>query len=303
MKHELIQDSNKIILKNVKDFEPKDIFECGQCFRWKKEDDASYTGVAYNRLLNVKKVNNEIHFKNTNYQDFLNIWVNYFDLNTDYSLIKKRLSNEDKVMEKATSFGDGVRILRQEPWETIISFIVSANNNIPRIMKAIELMCSRFGNEVGIYNGKKHYSFPEPKVLANLKPEDLSACNMGYRGPYIIKTAKQILSNPNQIDLLQGINTDICREGLMELSGVGPKVANCIAFFAFGKLDAFPVDVWVKRLMEFFYFNEEMKPKEIEAFAKKQYGQYAGYAQQYLFYYGRELGIGKGGAKVVGYNS
>ncbi|SCY73205.1 DNA-3-methyladenine glycosylase family protein [Alkaliphilus peptidifermentans] len=294
MKYEWLYQSNKIIVKNVKDFELKDIFECGQCFRWRKEDDNSYTGVAYNKLLNINKIDEDIHLLNTNPIDFEEIWINYFDLNTDYAIIKKNLIKKDDVMKRATSFGNGIRILKQEPWETIVSFIVSANNNIPRIMKAIELLCSKYGEEIGSFNGKLYYSFPRPEIIAKLKPEDLSACNMGYRGPYIIKTANQVLSNPNLIPMLRAQNTDHCRKGLIDFSGVGPKVANCIAFFAFGKLDAFPVDVWVKRLMEYFYFHSEMKPKEIEDFAKNQYGSYAGYAQQYLFYYGRELGIGKG---------
>ena len=298
MKHQLRASENSIILDNVRDFVPKHIFECGQCFRWDKEMDGSYTGVVKNHILNVAKFNTEIIFKNTNIKEYEDIWFDYFDLNTDYSCIKNMLVSNDDVMKVATEFGSGIRILKQDPWETIASFIISANNNIPRIKKAITLLSEKYGEFIGKYNGKSYYSFPKPEILMKLKHDDLLACNLGYRGSYIIETARVVASNPLLLqDIGQGSTVE-CHKKLLQLKGVGPKVANCIAFFSFGKLDAFPVDVWIKRLMEYFYFTKETPPKEIETFAQSIYGDLAGYAQQYLFYYGRELDIGKGDKNV-----
>ncbi|KAB3532099.1 DNA-3-methyladenine glycosylase family protein [Alkaliphilus serpentinus] len=289
----LIQHGDSIYLKNQGDFQLEHIFECGQCFRWNKEADGSYTGVVQGRILNMTQKKQDIYFKGSTEDDFVGIWHNYFDLNTDYSIIKNQLSDNDEVMRAATAFGSGIRILRQDPWETIISFIISANNNIPRIKKSIELLCKSYGKRIGSFNGVEYYSFPEPHVLKDLDNGALSACNMGYRGPFIIKTAQRVYEEPELLNSLYKEDTVNCKKRLLELMGVGPKVANCIAFFSFGKLDAFPVDVWIKRLMEHFYFHKDMKEKDIEAFAKNQYGEYAGYAQQYFFYYGREKNIGK----------
>jgi len=289
---------NSIIIDGIMDFEPKHIFECGQCFRWELESDGSYTGVVNGKILNVAKKENEIIFNNTNLKYFTDYWIDYFDLNTDYGSIKKELVKDDIVMKKATEFGYGIRILKQDPWETIASFIISANNNIPRIKKAISLMSERYGEFIGIYNDRRYYTFPAPEALMLLEERDLKECNLGYRADYMIDTARAIASNPALIAEIGQGNRLECHKQLLQLKGVGPKVANCIAFFSFGKLDAFPVDVWIKRLMEHFYFHKDTPPKEIEAFAQGKYKALAGYAQQYLFYYGRELDLGKGDKDV-----
>ncbi len=290
----VIEKENGIILKNQQDFELSHIFDCGQCFRWEREPDGSYTGVAYGKILNVNKIGQEIHFNHTNQKDFEEIWTGYFDLNTDYSSIKQTLAKEDAVMEQAVAFGGGIRILRQDFWEALISFILSANNNIPRIKKIIGLISQRYGQYLGTFEGKDYYSFPEAAVLKEVSKEELMACNTGYRAGYIIAAAAQLLQRQTEIDRLQEADWENCHRWLMEFTGVGPKVANCIAFFSMSKLEAFPVDVWIKRLMEHFYFKEEKPAPYIERYAKTKFGQYAGYAQQYLFYYGRSLGIGKG---------
>lgn len=290
----VIEKENGIILKNQQDFELSHIFDCGQCFRWEREPDGSYTGVAYGKILNVNKIGQEIHFNHTNQKDFEEIWTGYFDLNTDYSSIKQTLAKEDAVMEQAVAFGGGIRILRQELWEALISFILSANNNIPRIKKIIGLISQRYGQYLGTFEGKDYYSFPEAAVLKEVSKAELVACNTGYRAGYIIAAAAQLLQRQTEIDRLQEADWENCHRWLMEFTGVGPKVANCIAFFSMSKLEAFPVDVWIKRLMEHFYFKEEKPAPYIERYAKTKFGQYAGYAQQYLFYYGRSLGIGKG---------
>lgn len=290
---DIIYEDNRVIIKNIKDFDPQHIFECGQCFRWNREEDGSYTGIAHKKILNVKKVGNDVIFNNTSEMDFKEIWMNYFDLNTDYSLIKEKISQDDDIMKKAVTFGNGIRILKQEPWETVASFIISANNNIPRIKKTIELLSESYGEYLGEFNGEKKYAFPEVEVIKDLSIEELKACNTGYRAPYIIKTAQMIGDVPIELKELQKLDIDDCEKALLQYHGVGPKVAHCILFFCIGKMEAFPVDVWVKRVMEYFYFHKEMPAKTIQTFASQKYGKYAGYAQQYLFYYARELNIGK----------
>ena len=278
---------------NIKDFNPKHIFECGQAFRWYKEDDGSYTAIHREKVINVKKGNDDIIFSNTNEEDFQNIWYDYFDLQTDYNKIKKELS-KDPVLREAIKFGEGIRILNQDPYETTISFIISANNQIPRIKKSIELISKNYGNFIDEYNGIKYYSFPEPEVLANANEKELEEkCKVGYRAKYIVNTSKMIYNKEVNLDELHNMATNDAKEILMKLPGVGPKVSDCILLFSLNKNDAFPVDVWVKRVMEHFYLKEDTKLKDISKYAEEKFGPLAGFAQQYLFYYAREMGIGR----------
>ena len=277
----------------IKDFDPKHIFECGQAFRWRREDDDSYTAIHGGKIINVKNDNENIIFSNTNEEDFQNIWYNYFDLQTDYGKIKAELS-KDKVLEEAIKFGEGIRILNQDPYETTISFIISANNQIPRIKKSIELISENYGEFIGEYKDKKYYSFPEPEVLANTDEKELEEkCKVGYRSKYIVNTSKMIYNKEVNLDELYSIKTKDAKEILMKLPGVGPKVSDCILLFSLNKNDAFPVDVWVKRVMEHFYLKEDTKLKDISKYADEKFGDLGGFAQQYLFYYAREQGIGR----------
>lgn len=197
------------------------------------------------------------------------------------------------MINEAINFGSGIRILNQELWETIVSFIVSSNNNIPRIKKSIELISERYGEYIGTYRGKKRYSFPEADKLMELSVEELKACNTGYRANYIIETARLFSDEIFTIDIFNKLNSEQSLKELTRFTGVGPKVAHCINVFALGKRDAFPVDVWIKRIVEFLYFKEETSPAKIQKFANEKFGVYAGFAQQYLFYYARELNLGK----------
>ncbi|HAE92808.1 MAG TPA: 8-oxoguanine DNA glycosylase [Tissierella sp.] len=292
MKYNIIEEKGKIILKDIKNFEPKHIFECGQAFRWKVEEDKSYTTVAYGKVLNVKKENNDIILSNTNIEDFNNIWYNYFDLDRDYDEIKKELS-KDPILDEAIKFGEGIRILNQEPFEMVISFITSANNQIPRIKRSIELMSKHYGEKI-VPGEQEYYSFPTAENLSNAKPEDLKEiCKVGFRGERIVQTAKIIANGELDLNSIYNLTRDEGKELLMTLPGVGPKVSDCILLFAFNKDDAFPVDVWVKRVMEHFYLKEDTNVKLIGTHGARIFGNLAGFAQQYLFYYARELGIGK----------
>lgn len=290
MEYNIIVEDNRIVLKEMRNFDPKHIFECGQAFRWKVEDDNSYTTIAYGKVLNVKRENNDIIMNNTNLDDFYNIWYNYFDLGRDYDEIKEELS-KDPILKEAIRFGEGIRILNQEPFETIISFIISANNQIPRIKKSIELISRNYGEKI---EGTEYYSFPKAEKLAEAKPEDLKEiCRVGFRAERIVETSKIIASGGLDINKIYGLPKEEGKELLLKLPGVGNKVSECILLFAFKKSDAFPVDVWVKRVMEFFYLKEDTDVKLIGDYGAKLFGSLAGFAQQYLFYYARELGIGK----------
>ncbi len=293
MEYNIIEKDRNIIIKDMKDFEPKHIFECGQAFRWHVENDGSYTAISRGKVINVKKVQDDVVFSNTNMEEFKNIWYDYFDLGRDYGVIKKELS-KDPILEESIRFGEGIRILNQEPFETIISFIISANNQIPRIKKSIELMSQNYGESIGTYNGKEYFAFPNAEVLATVDEEELKENNkVGYRAKYIINTSKMIKNKDIDIEKLQNTPTKEAKKILMKLPGVGPKVSDCILLFSLDKNDAFPVDVWVKRVMEHFYLKEDRKLKDIEIYAEEKFGDLAGFAQQYLFYYAREKGIGR----------
>ena len=283
----------KYIIKNCNTFELKDIFECGQCFRFNKQEDESYTGVIGNNVINVKKVDNEIHIRSVGQDNLEELVVNYFDLNRDYEQIKDKLSKIDENMEKSISYGKGIRILNQDLWETIISFIISANNNIPRIKGIIDRMSERYGKKI-IFEGKEYYTFPTVDELSKASVEDLRALGLGFRDVRVYETTKMIKNK--EVDLEQLKNEkdfNKVRNTLLTLPGVGPKVADCILLFStLKRWEAFPIDVWVRRVMNELYIKNpdetKVKKEEIEKIAYEKFGNLAGIAQQYLFYWKRE---------------
>lgn len=287
MKYEIYEMNGNVILKGARDFELKHIFDCGQSFRWYKEEDGSYTGTALKRVLNVKKDGDILVFNNTNYDEFMNIWYTYFDLNRDYGKIKDELSI-DPVLRDAVEFGSGIRILRQDEWEILISFIISANNRIPMIKKAIGMISKMWGKPME-YNGKTFYTFPNPEELSRASVDELESCNTGFRAKYIKETAEMVRNRSIDLYGLKDIGYVKAREELMKLPGVGPKVSDCILLFSMGYYEAFPVDVWVKRVMQYFYLAPDVSLKKIEDYAQDRFREKAGFAQQYLFYYAREL--------------
>ncbi|MDD7753621.1 MAG: DNA glycosylase [Clostridiales bacterium] len=290
----IIEKDNQIILEGIsEDFEPKHVFECGQCFRWLREEDGSYTGVVQGKVINVKKENDLIIFDNTNKEDFENIWFDYFDLRRSYGEIKNKLKVMDEYLEKATEFGKGIRILQQDGWEMLISFIISANNRIPMIQRAINNLSERYGKFIDEYRGKKYYAFPTPEELSTVSVEDIRACQTGFRDKYIKSVVDYVNENDEDVLSYRKLDTSECIKELVKFNGVGPKVADCIALFGMQKYDTFPVDVWVKRVMEEFYVEDNLSLPKIRKFALDKFGDLAGFAQQYLFYYARELGIGR----------
>lgn len=287
------EEGNAVILEGVTDFDPKHIFECGQCFRWHRQEDGSYTGVAYGKVINVKRENDKIYLNNTNLKEFEEVWSNYFDLGTNYTDIKNTLKAMDEYLDKACDFGWGIRILKQDGWEMLISFIISANNRIPMIQRAIENLSREYGTFIQVYEGKEYYAFPTPEQLSHASQEDIRACQTGFRDKYIKSTVDRVMEDKEDVSGYKELETQMCIKELSKYSGVGPKVADCIALFGMEKLDTFPVDVWVKRVMQEFYVTDEMSLPKIRQYAVDKFSDLSGYAQQYLFYYARELGIGK----------
>lgn len=285
-----------IVIKDVRNFELAHIFECGQCFRWYKTEEGSYIGVAYGKVIEVEKANNDVILHNATEEDFKNIWAEYFDLYRDYSEIKNILS-KDEILAKSVEFGHGIRLLKQDPFEIIVSFIISANNRIPMIKKAIKNISERWGDPIE-YKGNIYYSFPTVEQLKDATEDELKACSVGFRAKYIKDTVNKIYQNSieecekyeKEYDMLwiKNQQDDICHKVLQNYSGIGAKVADCVMLFSMEKYSAFPVDVWVKRAMQYFYLAPDVSLKKIRDFGREKFGELSGFAQQYLFYYARE---------------
>ena len=278
------------IIKNVQSFEPVHIFECGQCFRWNQEEDGSYTGIFKNNVINVKKEDKDVIFTGICEGNIKEICTKYFDLNTSYEDIKYNLSKIDKYLENSIAYGTGIRILKQDLWETLISFVISANNNIPRIKTIIERISKKYGDKI-TFKVKEYYTFPTPEQMADATVQDFRDLGLGFRDVRVYETVQRTLKKEIDLDNLKNeINVEKLREELLKIPGVGPKVADCIMLFSLEKYEVFPVDVWVRRVISELYFeNKEQQPKVIQKFAKEHYGDLAGLAQQYLFYWRRDM--------------
>ncbi|MBF1294518.1 MAG: 8-oxoguanine DNA glycosylase [Parvimonas sp.] len=289
----LYEKDNLVILEDVENFDARAIFTCGQAFRWYEESDGSFTTVHLGRVLNVLNEKDKVVFKGTNLEEFNEIWMDYFDLNTNYKEIRKELSNNE-ILAKAMEYGKGIRILNQNHFEMLISFIISANNMIPRIKKSIEVISMRYGKFICEDENRKYYSFPTVEELSKATVEDLREfAKVGFRDKRIFETVNMILNEKINLDNFENLETDTLREELLKFSGVGNKVADCIMLFSYKRGEVFPVDVWIKRVMEELFIKKETPVKKISKEADRIFGKYAGYAQQYLFYYGREEKIGK----------
>ena len=287
-------EEQKYVLENAKSFNLRDIFECGQCFRWNKQEDGSYTGIWKENVLNIRQENNKIIFKGICQNGDIEKEIKeYFDLERNYEEIKDKLEKIDENMKLSIKYGEGIRILNQDLWETIISFIISANNNIPRIKGIIERLSKKYGKEIK-WNNESYYTFPTAEELKNVTVEEYRNLGLGFRDIRLYETTKMI--NEKQIDLerlKQNPNTQEVRDKLLTLSGVGPKVADCILLFStLKRFEVFPIDVWVRRVMNELYIKKEdetkVSKKEIEKLAQEKFGNLAGMAQQYLFYWRRE---------------
>ena len=269
-------------------------FDCGQCFRWERLPDGSFEGVVRGRVLSLRE--NENGFSvldvfgsvDVHLAEFL---VNYFDLQTSYSACNETISRDDNVAAKAVEAGRGIRLLRQELFETVISFIISANNNIPRIKKCIARLCALCGEKLGTRCGKDYYAFPESESILAFSPDEIQElAGVGYRAPFIRQTASLFAEGTYSLKkLLDCGSPESLNKALLALPGVGEKVAGCVTLFAGLDRGAFPVDVWVERMCRELYGLDGLTRTALEKEMKSRFGENSGLAQQYLFYYIRSI--------------
>lgn len=275
----IIRDGATVCLHEVEDFSPELIFECGQAFRWRADEKGEYTGIAMGAPLRVLRDGDAVVLHCANEEDFDRVWKGYFDLEMDYADIRKGFENQPKLAP-AVEFGCGIRILRQDFWEALCSFLISQCNNIPRIKGIVESLCRNFGKPVE-FDGVRMYAFPNPEDIACLTEEELGVIRSGYRAKYLINAAKAMVSGEISAQMLNDMDTDSARKKLMSLQGVGRKVADCVLLYGLGRMEVYPIDVWMKRVSKEFF--------EDDSFDGSVFGEYAGIAQQYLFHYIRGL--------------
>lgn len=268
-----------IKLYNIDHFDLEQSFLCGQAFRWEKDESGIFYGIVGNSVAKVYHYDeNTIYIESSN-PDLI-FWSNYLNFSCDYNIVEKELS-EDKILLPCIEAGRGIRILRQDLWETIVSFIISANNNIPRIKKIINKMCELFGEKIE-FDGKIFYGFPTPEALAELALSDLAPIRAGFRDKYILDAAKKVVSGEVNLDEIPKLSNKNAKSELMKIKGVGTKVADCVLLFSLGRHNVFPLDVWTKRIINDVYGIEE---KVVPTFIEEHFGKNAGIAQQYLYYY------------------
>ena len=271
---DITYEKNRVFIRGLEFFDPKDTFDCGQCFRFNPISENTYHGVAFSRVLTVEKTGTDTIF-HCSQQDFEQIWYEYFDLGTDYNQLRNSFEH-DPYMKKAAEFGAGIRILKQEPWEALCSFIISQCNNISRIKNIVENFCRLFGRKLEL-KGEIYHAFPAAQTVAGLTCQDLAPLRAGYRDKFIINAAKQVASGRLDLDSLKSVELVQAKKRLLELDGVGEKVASCVLLFGLEQTEAFPVDVWVGRAIKEFYGGK--------SFDISQFGRHAGLAQQYIFNY------------------
>lgn len=268
-----------IRLYNIDHFSLDQTFLCGQCFRWEKAPDGTFYGVVANHAAKMYYHDPKTIYVESSNPDLV-YWSHYLNFSNDYNVIEEKLWNDEKL-RPCIEKGRGIRILRQDLWETIVSFIISANNNIPRIKKIISALCENFGERIE-FDGKVFFGFPPPDVLAALTLEDLAPIRAGFRDKYILDAAKRVSSGEINLDDVKKMSDNDAKASLMKIKGVGSKVADCILLFSLGRYKTFPQDVWTKRIMNNLYGVGE---KDIPAFVENNFGNYGGVAQQYLYYY------------------
>lgn len=270
---EIKYNNGNISVTGVTSFNLKQTLDCGQCFRWEETEPDTFIGVAFEKTLTVSQQEDTVLFYDCTMEDFENIWFDYFDLGRDYNRIRQELSQMHPVLKEAGEYAPGIRILKQDPWEALCSFIISQNNNIPRIKGIITRLCESFGRE--LKNGV--YGFPSAEEVSRHTVEDLAVLRSGFRAKYILDAAQKVASNEIDLDIVKIMPTAQARAELMKIKGVGPKVADCTMLYGMGKTDCFPLDVWMKRAMQVLFSD----------ITYESFGENAGIAQQYIFHYSR----------------
>ncbi|MCR4590464.1 MAG: DNA-3-methyladenine glycosylase 2 family protein [Lachnospiraceae bacterium] len=277
------------------------IAESGQCFRWVKvstdDNPVTYRIIAGGRVLFISMPEKNVLDLSCSENVFHSFWSAYLDSETNYGKIRKSVDRQDNFLMNAAEYGKGIRILCQDPWECLISFIISQRKSIPAIRSGIEKLCEASGKKISLNKEEKKwlkdhdistsageglYSFPSPRDIAGMTAEELNSCSVGYRAPYIRKAAESILSGEFDPESCAPLNDNDLQAELMKLYGVGKKVASCVALFGFHRLDFFPIDVWIERVLARYYEN---------VFPFDRYAPYNGVMQQYMFFYGRSIRV------------
>lgn len=264
--------NNTIYVSEIYPFSLRDTLDCGQCFRFSEEERGVFRGVALGRVLTIRQEGDVLLLDNCTPEEWETVWAPYFDLRADYTEIHRACAC-DPILAAAANAAGGIRILRQEPWEALCSFIISQNNNIPRIKGIISRLCETFGEPLpGGFS-----SFPGPETLVGCSEADLAPLRCGFRWKYLKDAAERIASGELSLSRVAALPLDEAREALMTIKGVGPKVADCALLFGFHRLEAFPRDVWIKRIMA-RYFPHGL-PESVQGAG--------GVVQQYLFHWAR----------------
>ena len=263
-----------MLIRTIKHFDPEAIAESGQCFRMRTKAPGSVEVIHRGRRLVIETIGEEKFGFSCTQEEFHDVWADYFDLSTDYQEFLNAVDHEDTYLARAAEAGRGLRILRQDPWEVLISFILSQRKSIPAIRDGIEKLCRRFGSPLAMGN-REDYAFPVPHRLAQASLEELSACSLGYRAPYIQASARSVASGEMDLDEIESLSDELLLQKLLDLHGVGVKVASCVMLFGYHRLNLAPVDVWIQRVIENEYGGVSPFPN---------YPGFAGVMQQYMFY-------------------
>ena len=281
------ENRNEIVI-DVRCFNLKDTLECGQCFRWEEveKEENTYIGVLKDRVIKVKQEKNKLYIKSSKTEYLEAFARKYFDLDTDYEEIERNIVKIDDNVKKAVSNTSGIRILNQNFFEMVMSYIISANNNIPRISRSIKDISKKYGTKV-IFENEEYFLFPTAKQLENVTEDEFKKSGVGFRARYLKNTVRDILSGKIDLDEIKNLDTDEAKNRLLKLQGVGPKVADCILLFSCERREVFPIDVWVERVMKNLYFKnstKKVRKNDILKYANENFGSYAGIVQQHLFH-------------------
>ncbi len=267
-----IKTDKGIKILDIHNLDLAQTLDCGQSFRWALTDEG-FTGVAFDKVVTMHMDGTTLYIDNATPSDFDTIWRKYLDLDLDYGKIRQDISRIHPVLKEASQFAPGIRILQQDSWEALCTFIISQNNNIKRIKGIVQKLCVMYGREIE----QGYYSFPTADDLAKLEVEDLAEIKAGFRSKYIIDAAQKVSSKEVDLEKCYTMEYEQAREYLQQIKGVGVKVADCTLLFGFHRIEAFPIDVWMKKAME----------KLFPTMTAEDFGRYAGIAQQYIFHYSR----------------
>lgn len=267
-----IESSRGIEFSSSPELDLQQTLDCGQCFRWQVLPGGEYRGIAFGQKLTITEQNGTVLFHGVTATEFESIWIPYFDLDFDYATVRESFAEMHPALKEAARFAPGIRLLRQDPWEALCSFILSQNNNIPRIKGLVDRLCQLLGEQRDGF-----YDFPTPERLAEQTIDTLAPVRSGFRAKYLIDAAQKVVDGTVNLNALYHLPMDQARQSLTQIYGVGDKVAECALLYGFHRLEAFPMDVWMKRAMAVL----------LPGYSPEQLGPYAGVAQQYLFHYSR----------------